>query len=613
MKKLIIVLLALFTLIAASAVSAYDELGTKPGDAYAGGQLLYSLPVLDYEGNADACDTSIAVQNLNTVPVKATLIVWGEAGFCAPQSTGPLKVECTGLLPPGATWTFTGNQLPSGSFSGMVLVSADGITDNSDISQDAMCENLFFGVVGDADDYRRFMLGYGNSYYSPWGLYWKDQYKLGVKVLRDCPADQTAGVHVTSSYNGIENSVEQGSTFTTLVPLVYASKAGFNSWIYIQNKGLQCTSVEIGFKAQDDCLRNKICEVVNLAPGETYAYDASQCVGPEWIGSAWLRSTQPVGVAVDIVGKDILQTYEVGPTNEMFDDNVLITAFPGNEMEGWDNSVQIASLQGGYAKVVFIDGNGRVIKTLVDYICPQGSQTFFLPLLHNLPGQNAVQAIAYTLDGSKTFGIANAIKYSDAQRTQTTEGMAYNMFNYKEVYGDGKYLASPLALKDPDGTGITTEFLIANPSISPNTNSIDMHFYDQNGYLSSVWEYLNEKSSEYIDLQDWGWINEGYKGSVLFEDTYGLYGYGYERSKTMLGQDIPGDETAGSAMWIYDSDIGPQIYRPELLETQTGNSGGAGLGAGWYQSWGSSLTALGVANGVDAASGHAGSSFFEVQ
>ena len=55
--------------------------------------------------------------------------------------------------------------------------------------------------------------------------------------------------------------------YTYYVPLVYADRASFNTWVYIQNGGLECSSVEIWMKAQDDCLRSQICSVETLAPG----------------------------------------------------------------------------------------------------------------------------------------------------------------------------------------------------------------------------------------------------------------------------------------------------------------------------------------------------------
>jgi hypothetical protein len=103
--------------------------------------------------------------------------------------------------------------------------------------------------------------------------------------------------------------------------LVYAQSAQFNSFMYIQNGGLECSSIEIWFREQDDCLRARICEVFTLAPGETFQFDANDCVGPAWQGSAWLRASQPLGIAVDLFGRDVLMTYEGMPSqlNYTFD------------------------------------------------------------------------------------------------------------------------------------------------------------------------------------------------------------------------------------------------------------------------------------------------------
>ena len=37
-------------------------------------------------------------------------------------------------------------------------------------------------------------------------------------------------------------------------------------------------------------------------------------------------------------------------------------------------------------KVYFLDRSGDIITTLVDWVCPRGSQTFFLPVIFDLPG-----------------------------------------------------------------------------------------------------------------------------------------------------------------------------------------------------------------------------------
>ena len=86
-------------------------------------------------------------------------------------------------------------------------------------------------------------------------------------------------------------------------------------------------------------------------------------------------------------------------------------------------------------------------------------------------------------------------------------------------------------------------------------------------------EKLNEKQVEYIDLQTWGFINPGFKGSAIISAVYwehdvldnsgfflrnlvGLGAVSIERSGTGLGEDVPGDEAAGSrGIAFKESDI----------------------------------------------------------
>jgi subtilisin-like proprotein convertase family protein len=74
---------------------------------------------------------------------------------------------------------------------------------------------------------------------------------------------------------------------------------------------------------------------------------------------------------------------------------------------------------------------------------------------------------------------------------------------------------------------------------------------------------LNERQVEYIDLQSWGYLNPGFKGSAVISATFwehdvfdgqgrflrnlvGLGAVTVERTGTILGEDVPGDESAGS-------------------------------------------------------------------
>ena len=171
--------------------------------------------------------------------------------------------------------------------------------------------------------------------------------------------------------------------------------------------------------------------------------------------------------------------------------------------------------------------------------------------------------------------VATLLKYSDAQRTETREAIAYNLlpehkiFDWQIGYGGGGLdsgvglIAIPSLLADLDATGVTSEVAIANIVPKPGFTDFVIYIYDQNGLLDYICQKLNEKQVEYIDLNTWGYINNGFKGSAIISAVFwehdvfagdgrflrnlvGLGAVAVERSKTFLGQDIPGDEAAGA-------------------------------------------------------------------
>ena len=102
--------------------------------------------------------------------------------------------------------------------------------------------------------------------------------------IRDstCPADQTPGIEVTDSYPATrpDKSRGQEAGHRYSAQPILADWAAFNSVIYIQNIGLSCASVSLDFQSLGDCLYTRRCLIGSLAPGESYAFAASDCVGP---------------------------------------------------------------------------------------------------------------------------------------------------------------------------------------------------------------------------------------------------------------------------------------------------------------------------------------------
>ncbi len=540
-----------------------------------------ALPVLNFQGRDDVCRSVIQVQNVGSRPTKAILVVWGEPGFCAPQAAGPLKTECSGLIPPGSAWTFAGPQVPTGAASGVIysfsadLLSERGLDANlgfDDVIADLMCEELFFGVVGDADDYRRFDLAYrsgGDFRGIP-----MDQARgepLAVVVYRACPGDVTPGVEVTSTYEGISDEMQAApagvsGAFEYYVPLVYADKAGFNTVMYIQNEGFECTSVELWFQAQDDCLRARICDILTLAPGETHPFHATDCVGPDWQGNVLLRSTEPLGIAVDISGRDVLMTSRGIPADPATGGTTLCGPLTYSEEQGWDVGVQVQNLDRAFeaqVQVTFFDRSGDIILPLVDVICPGGTQTFFLPVVSDLPGQHAgwVKVESQSAQASIAFDVPNApasiaavvqlIRYSDAARTETIEAAMYNLCPCDLEQGHGNpSFAVPFYVKDLDTDGRTSEVAVTNMSCPPPPQDCDVacfSVFDQNGLVLDHAQCVGSGQVAYHDLQRFGLIPSGFAGSAIVSErdlpfTFGVVGV--VRSGTRLGENVPGDELA---------------------------------------------------------------------
>lgn len=587
---------------------------------------IVQLPVLGTLGRDIGCQSVIEAQNLGEGPSKVVLVVWGEAAACPPQAAGPLKVECSGLLKPGSAWHFQNAQIPVGARSGIAFsfntrqlreLGLDKSLGFDDVVADYLCERLLLQAVDDNGDYRRFKKAYeeGGDYAGiPLRLAWGSP--LGIEVLRRCPGDLTPGAEVTASYSGLSSYSlgrydEVFGGYAYYAPYLIGNWAELSSWLYIQNAGLECSSVEIWFRRQDDCLRDRVCDILQLAPGESYAYSAADCIGPGWQGSAWIRGSEPLAVVVDTAGRDTLTSYSSVPTELNFgpDDSrnyrsgsqVAFGPLSYSAYQGWDASVQVMNLDPVHAakvKVYFLDRGGDVDATLVDWVCPRGSQTFFLPVLADLPGNwtGSVRAESqgYFKWGSPPVEPANIqavmvlLKYSDPARTETVEAVAYNLLPEAEAFdwqvgppreccrcpGPGcvGIIGIPSFNKDRYNSGLTTELAIQNLVARPGFTDFALFVFDQNGLLDYECEKLSSQQVSYLNLDQLGTLPQGFKGSAVISAVYwehesasglgqpnavGLGVVGIERSGSLLGEQLPGDESAASAGFpILDQSFG---------------------------------------------------------
>ncbi len=577
----------------------------------AGVDFRLQLPVV----NRDTCETWIQVQNGGDEDARAMLVFWGAAGACEPQAAGPLKTECSGLLKPGSAWSFATGQLPQGARSAVVysLNMTNKIADergNELLFGDLVCPKLFFDIVGSYEEWLRFDEAYRlrGKYITPSRLeldFGANQSEpLAAAVNRKCPDAGDPNLASNAAYTGISSDMEGArdpfsGSFTFYAPLIFAQRSGLNSMLYIQNSGIRCTSLEIWFKAQDNCLRAILGDVLTLAPGETVAYDPNTVVGPDWIGSGWVRSTQPLGIIVDTMGANHFTSYSgvPGDVSELqftYGDQVTFAPLIYNQMQGWDTALQVqnhSATTPAKVKVYFLDDGGGVLATVVDWICPRGSQSFFLPVIGGLPGNwvgsARVESQAWWTPGSPEVDppMVSAVvmleKWTDPARTTRREAVAYNaqgeclLYDWQLGHGAGglqsgsAVFAVPLLMKEYNG--ITTELAITNLVPKPGFTDFAIYIYDQNGLLDYVCQKLNEKQVEYINLATWGYVNPRFNGSAVVSAVFwehdvfdpngvfernlvGLGGVAVERVGGVSGgPDVPGDESkAFEALPLFD-------------------------------------------------------------
>ncbi|MFN8422411.1 MAG: CHRD domain-containing protein [Anaerolineae bacterium] len=348
----------------------------------AGVDFRLQLPVLD----TGTCETWITAQNVGDKAIVPLMVLWGDPGFCPPQAAGPLKSECGGLLRPGSAWRFAAGQVPAGSRSAvMYAFSAEQIEvqAGTKIPFGALvCDEVLKRVVGDDLEWVRFDAAYrmrGQWRQLDFGKFLSEP--IAVVVNRTCPDPTDPGQNVSAAYIGVSSDLEgandpKSGGFGYHAPLVFANKGGLNSVLHLQNSGALCSSLELWFYGQDNCMRPVLGDVLTVSPGETVAFDPNTVVGPDWLGSAWIRSTVPLGVVVDTKGANHFTSYNGYPA-DVFDldlsygNQINYAPLTYSEYQGWDTAIQVQNLSGTTAakvKVYFLDRAGGIITTLVDWI-----------------------------------------------------------------------------------------------------------------------------------------------------------------------------------------------------------------------------------------------------
>jgi len=286
-----------------------------------------------------------------------------------------------------------------------------------------------------------------------------------------------------------------------------------------------------------------ICEftysqhIEQIAPGETYITTVPSALSAPWLGSAYIESNVQLGIIVDQTSlapsadRGMLLSWRGQPyqpldgipdpdTGAIEWDTTLYGDLVFREWSGWNASVQVQNLtkisQPTFVTVDFMDNSGDEILFLADWICPGGSETFYMPVITDLGFDywGAVEIKSHKQvdwpggihEGAPIFAIV------DLKNATRGQGGAYNAHPEFEKEGTWDFALPLLAKKHQN---VTSLFVIRN---NANCNKIkpEIKFKNQEGrivcILDSFW--LHPKHSKLIDLANIGCLTDGWVGAA---------------------------------------------------------------------------------------------------
>ena len=596
------------------------------------------LPVLNNMGWDDVCQSWVSVQYIGCEPAKTVLYFWGEPGFCPPQAAGPMGLECSGLQAPGRPWVYLLAQGPPGARSGAVfrfsalkLSELPGnpgptLADDlgfDDIMSDIMCEILFFGLVGDSNDFARFLNAYngGLEFAAIPMSVAKGSGSIAVSVVRECENSNGGGT-LRSAYQGlmlpdVMASKRTEAAQTYFLPTVHADRVGLSSLLYLQNvSASDCASIEIWFSSQDACSSIALCDISSLATGETWFVDPSECLGSDWLGSAWVRSTAPLAIVVETQGGSQMTSYvaELPPSlshsaDTGFDEQedptsrspqVLIGALAYAGFEGWNSEIQLMNLESSIdanVRISFLDSSGATLATINDWICPLGRRAYRPSLIADLPSgwKGSVRVDSLDSRGSTPGSVLRAASvaglvasYSDGQGA---EGDAQQAFQYPfSAIGESEQslsenpeawssastglIAIPRLLRRSQSDETSSILSVANASAYPGFTVFALYLYDQNAYVDHICFSLQSGQSRRFDLGAWAFLSSDFYGAGVVSASYWDQSVGLVGESSTIGAPnlhaVVIEQPATSAQGPSQRDLSSAIRgRPFQLQTSS--------------------------------------------
>ncbi len=517
------------------------------------------LPLLRAEGD---CESTIAIQNIGDEPGEAAVVFWGERPD-GDECPGPIDVVCTGLIAPGGSWHVARSEIDAEAQSAMAF-SFSAETADTDFAIDPppsygewLCEQLTYGAVGDCDEYSEFKAAFDSKgEYAFISLADAQGPPLAVGVSRSCTSSEPPGGPLNSGYSGAGANLfgrfdESIDGYEYHVPLIY-SKGFVKTRLYVQNVGDEPTEAMLHLRHQTDCSHSWTCAPREIEPGQMVSFGPESsdepCFPVDFQGSGRLVSAEPLAIVAENAFRSSSAAYSAVPRWRDFDARgnelpeaasyVAYSPLAYDHNDGWDVGVQVANLRrSGIARVnvEFLDENGTPVSTLTDEICPNGAQTYFLPVE---AASDTLRVGSVRVQSLRTVGepelppapiasVSYMMQYSDAARGQVIGAVSLNLAAEAEAFdwpvgadegglasGSG-VVALPLVAKNGSSDGLSGEISIANVVRAPGATDVALWLFDQNGLVDIACHTLGPGHVEYVDLQDMARLQPGFRGSAI--------------------------------------------------------------------------------------------------
>lgn len=526
-----------------------------------------ALPLLSHLGDSSACRALVGLQNLGDEAAQAVVVIW-EGQLPGLPCAGPMQVQCSGLLAPGATWALQGAQLPGFSRSAMVFsVSARRLSElGLDLGFDDSAANYLCATLSsdqllrDCDAYARFRSAWATGgTFAGLPLGRAAGPPLAAEVLRHCPSARTPGLEVSSAYAASWRVAASASgPHDYLAAPVRVPAEPLSSYVYLQNIGAQPALATIGFHAEGSCEPARSCGELTIPPGVTTTVPLATCAPAGSEGGLSIRSDGPLAVTVDQEGTDSLSTVE--GTDASSWGTRLVGAPSPDAARGWTSSTIVQSPPSAARptrlRVEYLDRDGIPLDSAEQMLCPGGVLVFSRPPTDARPGRRAGSLRVSSLDG---VPVAATVFLEHAGSSSPVAEAALLPLVREGNTGPGLIQSLPILAKDLDGFGMTTELVLANHSTEPGWTELALMSYDASGPVDVRCRRLEAGQVDHIDIELMSQVPNGFLGGVVVSPVWwshaspegarvdpSLSAALVLRTGTRDGEDIPGDELAVS-------------------------------------------------------------------